>query len=96
MVGTSVPRSRFPAALALLAEVLLQPSFPEREVDRLREERVNDLMQVRAEPRRRIERVFPRDHLRRRDAVRATACGDRGDRCPGIVEPPSSSPPDSL
>ncbi len=59
VVGMSVPRSRFDAALGLLAEVLLEPSFPEREVDRLRDERINDLKQARAEPRRRIERVFP-------------------------------------
>lgn len=56
--GVIVPRSRFAAALDLLAEVVLSPSFPEEEVDRLREERLNDLMQARAEPRRRAERVF--------------------------------------
>ncbi|MBA2571192.1 MAG: insulinase family protein, partial [Chloroflexi bacterium] len=59
VAGISVPRSRFAAALALLAEVVLEPGFPESEVDRLRDERVNDLMQARADPRRRIERVFP-------------------------------------
>lgn len=57
--GISVPRSRFRKALALLAEVVLQPSFPETEVERLRDERLNDLMQARADPRRRIERIFP-------------------------------------
>ena len=56
--GVIVPRSRFAAALELLAEVVLSPSFPEQEVDRLREERLNDLLQARAEPRRRAERVF--------------------------------------
>ncbi len=45
--------------LQLLAEVCLEPSFPESEVDRLRDERINDLMQARADPRRRAERVFP-------------------------------------
>nr|MBA2570192.1 insulinase family protein [Chloroflexota bacterium] len=59
VAGISVPRSRFAQALALLAEVVLEPGFPESEVDRLRDERVNDLMQARADPRRRIERVFP-------------------------------------
>ncbi|MDQ3449119.1 MAG: insulinase family protein [Chloroflexota bacterium] len=59
VAGISVPRSRFAAALKLLAEVVLTPSFPEAEVTRLRDERINDLMQARAEPRRRIERVFP-------------------------------------
>ncbi len=59
VAGISVPRSRFTPALGLLAEVVLSPSFPEAEVLRLRDERLNDLMQARAEPRRRIERVFP-------------------------------------
>jgi zinc protease len=59
VAGISVPRSRFDQALALLAEVVQEPSFPEHEVQRLRDERLNDLMQARAEPRRRIERVFP-------------------------------------
>lgn len=59
VAGISVPRSRFSSALALLAEVVFEPSFPEREVDRMREERLNDLMQAKADPRRRAERVFP-------------------------------------
>jgi zinc protease len=54
-----VPRSRFGAALALLAEMVLEPAFPGQEVDRLRDERLNDLMQAWADPRRRAERVFP-------------------------------------
>lgn len=54
-----VPRSRFGAALALLAEMILEPAFPGQEVDRLRDERLNDLMQAWADPRRRAERVFP-------------------------------------
>jgi zinc protease len=53
-----VPRRHFGEALALLAEMVLQPSFPAHEVDRLREERINDLMQAAAEPRRRVERAF--------------------------------------
>ncbi|MDQ3938662.1 MAG: insulinase family protein [Chloroflexota bacterium] len=54
-----VPRSRFGAALALLAEMALEPAFPGDEVARLRGERLNDLLQARADPRRRAERVFP-------------------------------------
>ena len=57
--GVEVPRTRLLPALRLLAEVLLEPSFPESEVERLRDERINDLMQARADPRRRAERVFP-------------------------------------
>ena len=58
-VGTvTVPRRNLAPALDLLAEVMLTPTFPEHEVARLREERVNDLLQARADPRRRAERAF--------------------------------------
>ena len=58
-VSIEVPRSRLTPALGLLAEVALEPSFPEDEIERLREERINDLLQARADPRRRVERLFP-------------------------------------
>ena len=45
-VNLEVPRSRLAAAMALFAELALSPSFPEREVERLREERLNYLQQV--------------------------------------------------
>jgi zinc protease len=54
-----VPRSKFGPALALLAEMVSEPAFPGDEVDRLREERMNDLLQAWSDPRRRAERVFP-------------------------------------
>jgi zinc protease len=57
--GMEVPRSHFGAALALLAEMVFEPAFPEQEVERLREERMNDLLQAWSNPRRRAERVFP-------------------------------------
>lgn len=57
--SVEVPRSRLVPALELLAEVALEPSFPDSEIERLRDERVNDLLQARADPRRRVERVFP-------------------------------------
>ena len=53
-----VPRRNLAAALDLLAEVMLEPTFPVAEVVRLRDERINDLMQARADPRRRAERAF--------------------------------------
>lgn len=56
--SVEVPRSRLAPALELLAEVALEPSFPEHEVQRLRDERLNDLLQAKAEPRRRVERAF--------------------------------------
>jgi len=57
--SVEVPRSRFGPALELLAEMVAQPAFPGEEVERLRDERLNDLMQAWADPRRRAERVFP-------------------------------------
>ncbi|MFL5777931.1 MAG: M16 family metallopeptidase, partial [Chloroflexota bacterium] len=52
------PAERLPAALDLLAEMVLHPVFPEREVERLRDERLNDLLQARADPRRRADEAF--------------------------------------
>jgi len=57
--SVEVPRSHFGPALALLAEMVTEPAFPGDDVERLRDERLNDLMQARADPRRRAERVFP-------------------------------------
>jgi zinc protease len=57
-VGVDVPASRLEPALELVAEVLLEPTFPEAEVERLRDERLNDLLQAQADPRRRVEEAF--------------------------------------
>ena len=62
--GTPIPRaSRCPAsrlepALDLLAEVVAHPTFPEEEVERIRDERLNDLLQARADARRRADEAF--------------------------------------
>ena len=58
-VQVEVPRTRLRSAMELLAEMTLTPSFPEREVERLREERLNDLRQTMADARRRVDRLFP-------------------------------------
>jgi zinc protease len=58
IVSLDVPSERFEPALALLAEMASEPTFPEDEVSRLREERLNDLMQARVDPRRRAEDAF--------------------------------------
>jgi zinc protease len=50
-VAATAMRERFPAVLRLLAEVVLTPAFPEREVRRLRDERLAELLEIRAEPR---------------------------------------------
>ncbi len=57
-IGVDVPSARLEPALELLAEVALHPTFPETEVDRLRDERLNDLLQAEADPRRRAEEAF--------------------------------------
>ena len=49
-----------PPALSLLAEVLHTPRFDEREVSRLKEERLAELMQLRSEPRGLADEAFAR------------------------------------
>jgi zinc protease len=57
-VGVEVPATRLQPALELLAEVTAHPTFPASEVERLRDERLNDLLQARADPRRRADEAF--------------------------------------
>ena len=57
-LGVDVPASRLEPALELLAEVLLHPTFPEGEVERMRDERLNDLLQAQADPRRRADETY--------------------------------------
>jgi predicted Zn-dependent peptidase len=57
-VGVDVPAARLAPALELAAEVLLHPTFPAPEVERLRDERLNDILQAKADPRRRVEEAF--------------------------------------
>ena len=56
--SVEVPADRLAPALELVAEILLRPTFPPSEVERLRDERLNDLLQARADPRRRAEQAF--------------------------------------
>jgi zinc protease len=57
-VSVDVPATRLEPALDLLTEMVARPTFPESEVERLRDERLNDLLQARADPRRRAEETF--------------------------------------
>lgn len=57
-VSVDVPAPRLEPALELLAEMVLHPTFPESEVERLRDERLNDLLQAQADPRRRADEAF--------------------------------------
>jgi zinc protease len=56
--GVDVPESRLGPALELLAEVVRRPSFPDDEIERLRDERLTDLIQAKADPRRRADEAF--------------------------------------
>ncbi len=53
-----MPASRLAPALELLAEVVRRPSFPEAEIERLRDERLTDLLQAKADPRRRADEAY--------------------------------------
>ncbi len=57
-VSVDVPVDRLAPALGLVAEMLAEPTFPGHEIERLRDERLNDLLQARADPRRRAEEAF--------------------------------------
>lgn len=56
----TVVSDRLPEALVLLAEVLMSPAFPAREVERVRSERLAELLQLRAEPRGLADEMFSR------------------------------------
>ena len=56
----TVTTARLADALPLFAEVLTAPAFPEREVERLRAERLAELLQQRAEPRGLADDMFSR------------------------------------
>jgi zinc protease len=56
--AVDVAGSRLGSALELLDELIERPAFEEADVARLRDERLSDLLQVRADPRRRAERAF--------------------------------------
>ena len=57
-ISVDVPSERLDLALDLVAEVAARPTFPENEVLRLRDERLNDLLQARADSGRRAEEAF--------------------------------------
>lgn len=60
LVRMTAMTDRLEAALPLFAEVVMTPSFPEREVARLRAERLAELLQQRAEPRGLADEMFER------------------------------------
>jgi zinc protease len=56
----TVTADRLPAALELFAEVLRTPAFPQRDIERLKAERLAELMQLQAEPRGLADEMFSR------------------------------------
>ena len=59
-LSLTVLTTRLSEAMALLAEVVLQPAFPERELERLKAERLSEILQRRAEPRGLADDMFAR------------------------------------
>jgi zinc protease len=59
-VRLSVPVARLGDALELMADVALRPTFPDAEVERLRKQRLTELLQARDDPRSLIQFAFPR------------------------------------
>jgi zinc protease len=59
-LSMTVLTNRLSDAMALIAEVVLEPAFPEREVERLKAERLAEILQQRAEPRGLADDMFAR------------------------------------
>ena len=59
-VRLSVPAARLAEALPLIADVVANPTFPDDQLDRLRKERLTELLQVRDNPARIIDAAFQR------------------------------------
>lgn len=55
-----VPVARLEAALAIMADIVMRPTFPAQELDRLREERLTSLLQARDNPASIAAVTFPR------------------------------------
>lgn len=58
-VRLHVPVARFGDALPIMADVAMRPTFPQGEIDRLRDERVTDLQQARDDPAEIVRAAFP-------------------------------------
>ena len=49
-ISLFTPRSKFEKALDLFSDILLEPSFPQKELDRIKKERITSIMQMHDEP----------------------------------------------
>jgi hypothetical protein len=77
-ISIDVPGERLSQALELAAEVGMEPTFPAADVERMRDERLNDLLQAKADPRRRADDGF----VERRHALLDVALLHPIDRAP--------------
>jgi predicted Zn-dependent peptidase len=59
-VGLHVPIARLGDALAIMADVVANPTFPEAELKRLREERLASILETEDDPEQLIQVAFPR------------------------------------
>lgn len=75
-VSLTALAKQLPEALALVRDLLRAPEFPEREVARLKEERLADLLQQRAEPRGLADEQFARALYERTARYALPAEGD--------------------
>jgi zinc protease len=75
-VSLTALSAQLPEALSLVRDLLRAPDFPDREVDRLKEERLAELLQQRAEPRGLADEQFARAVY---DAGARFAAPDGGD-----------------
>ncbi|CAN5517364.1 hypothetical protein BH09GEM1_BH09GEM1_42700 [soil metagenome] len=57
-IALTILSERLGAALALVRDLIREPTFPEREVQRLKEQRLSDLLQQLAEPRELADEQF--------------------------------------
>ncbi|MGI9077648.1 MAG: M16 family metallopeptidase [Gemmatimonadaceae bacterium] len=60
VVSMTVLKTRLTQAFRLFAQVIGEPAFPEREVERLKSERLAELLQIRTEPRTLASDMFSR------------------------------------
>jgi len=75
--GVEVLADRLAPAVALLAEMLRTPTFPAHEVERLRDQRMNEVLQAYADPRRRAGIAFDEAIYTEASAYRRLLGGSR-------------------
>ena len=78
VVSLHVPVARLSDALALMADVALRPTFPEKELQRVRDERLTSLLQSEDDPEALISIAFPRLVYGRAHRYSAPSTGTAG------------------